>query len=111
MENIKIIGDLIYKALKEENIPFKELYFVDEEPAFEEDYFKYRLIALVDTNNGKSRNKIKYDIRRLLRPIREEYSLDDEFAGIGVCVYDDELFKANWVITNRATKEGIKYVG
>ena len=99
----KVIADMIYKILKNNNVYFKEFYVLSrKERGMPEDSADFTLLLVVD--NGVDTYEEKYNIYTLLEPIHDDFEID-----VAVIVKNEDGFKTS-PITNNFVGMGVHYV-
>jgi len=85
----KVIADMIYKILKDNNVNFKEFYVLSrKEWGMPQDSADFHMLVVVD--NGIDLCDETYNIYDLLYPIYDDFEIE-----IGVTVKNEDGFKTS----------------
>jgi predicted NUDIX family phosphoesterase len=102
--NYDFVAKRIYSLLKENNVSFKEFYFINEDDffIFSEKEFNFYLILVGDLEYNNKNNEL---ISNLIYPIENELEII-----IYYHLYTEETFNENFQIKELSLKVGKRYV-
>ena len=102
--NYDFVAKRIYTSLKENNINFKEFYFIKDDDfyIYPERNFDFYVILVSDLEDNKKNNDLMFD---LVYPLLNEYEID-----VLICLYTEETFNRDSTIKNLSSGAGKKYV-
>ena len=99
----KVIADMIYNILKNNNVDFKEFYVLSKkELGWPEDSGDFHMLIVVD--NGRDLHDETHNIYELLEPIYDDFEVD-----VAVIVKNEDGFKTS-PITNNFVGMGVHCV-